>query len=231
MNITYNSFSTEVLSGKINQEDDFRLALLSSEYEPLSDTDTRFSQIRGYEITATGYDKGGKPLHLKSGVSSDYIRYTTVPETIKWVSTDLSCRYAVLYREADEALAACFDLGDIYLSEADDTLTLTWDNTYILSFRVADSSDLNAKKVKDDIYQTIVEHTPDKLKENVRDYVIKDEADDANIKDALKKGTHEYIIENSDTELDEESTNTIQNSAILSSTSGMENSDIDSMFN
>jgi len=229
MNIIYNTFSKNVLQGIIQPENEnFKVALFTSAYEPSSDH-TSIENLLGYETIATGYERGGKPVFVeKFGNDSDYMRYAASAQ-VKWTSNNLICKYAILYM-ASGLLAACYDLGDIHLNDIDNILTLDWTTSYMLSFRVADRTELNAQKIKEDIYQTIVMNTPAKLKENVRDYIIKDNADESNAKDALKKSAHDYIIENSDTELDEESINTIQNKAILESTLGMENSDIDSIF-
>lgn len=247
MNTIYNVFSKNVLQGLIHPENEsFKVALFTNEYEPSSEH-TLISNLSGYEITATGYEKGGNPVAVKEfGLDSDYIRYGADTQ-VKWTSNNLTCKYAILYISTSGLLAACYDLGDIHLNDVNSVLTLDWTSSYMLSFRVTASTDLNARRIRDDIYQYIIDDPTSELKESVRDYVIKDREGSLNEEDALKKNirqyviddkedtlkkaTHDYIIENSDTELDEESTNTIQNSAILGSTSGMKNSDIDNMFN
>ena len=208
MNIIYNNFSKNVLQGVIQPENEvFKMALFTENYNPSSDVDTLYSQIHGYETTANGYIKGGQYISIsKLGRDSDYMRYSG--SVVKWTSNNLACRYAVLYIESTGMLAACYDLGEVHLNDVDNILTLDWSNSYLLSFRMTLNMDLNARKIRDDIYQ----------------YILTDPTEE------LKKSMHDYIIENSDTELDEESPNTIQNKGILGSTSGMENSDIDSLF-
>lgn len=208
MNIIYNDFSKEVLVGNIKpEEEEFKIALFTSEYEPSSEH-TKYDRIRADEVSGEGYEEGGKNISLnRLGEDSNYIRYGT-GAIIKWICPNLAFRYAIIYRVKDNMLVSCYDLKDHHTSASQPEITLDWTSSYLLSFAIGSSSELNMRKIKDEVYKYVIEDPDNELKESV----------------------HEYIIENSDTELDDESTNTIQNRAVINSVEGLDHEDIDEMF-
>lgn len=209
MNIIYNNFSKGVLQGIIQPENEvFKIALFNSSYEPSSEHD-KYENIIGYEISAEGYEKGGKYISVnKIGQDSNYVRYNC-SSLITWTSTSLSCRYAIIYKEDSGMLAACYDLGDVNLSPSDNSLTLDWTASYVFSFSLTTNANVNINKIVETVKYNIIND-----KEN-----------------EVQKDVHEYIKENSDLELDSESNNTIQNSAIINSISEMTEAAIDDLFN
>lgn len=208
MNIIYSEFSKYVLMGTVVPEKEvFKIALFTNEYEPSSDH-TSYTNIRGYEAAGSGYSEGGKYISLaKLGTDSNYLRYGA-NTIVKWTCPNIAFKYAVIYKEDNGMLAACYDLGDRQTSEESPEITLDWTSSYLISFSIGASGDYNVRKIRDQVYEYILED-PD---------------------EEIRKSVHEYIKENSDTELDSESDNTIQNKAVINSVEGLDNADIDSMF-
>lgn len=209
MNIIYNEFSKSVLSGATAPEKEtFKIALFTNEYEPSAEH-TNYNNFSGYEASGSGYEKGGKYITLnRLGTDSNYIRFGA-GVIVKWTCEDLSFRYAVIYKEDTGMLASCYDLGDKKTSPASPEITLDWTSSYLMSFNIGASGTYSVKKIREEVYQYILEDPTNELKENI----------------------HDYIKENSDTELDDESDNTIQNKAVINSVEGLTHEAIDEIFN
>ena len=102
----YGKFMEHIVSGNAFswQNDNIKVALLSSGYTPNQDVHAFFSDVQSYEITGTGYTTGGKEITSKS------VYYDAATNTlqlkcsdIQWDNATITARYAVIYKDTGQA--------------------------------------------------------------------------------------------------------------------------------
>lgn len=100
-------------------------------YDPLNVAHTTYTQIAALftEASGTGYTAGGKALTTTSGyIGATNASALTAAATAWTITTNLTCRYAVIYDFTSKKIRAVVDLGgDKTVTSG--TLTITWDAT------------------------------------------------------------------------------------------------------
>ena len=122
----YNSCLLNSFRGKIDFESDkFKAILLTDEYEPRKDHETRADLVG--ETAGKGYEAGGSAVNVRATMADDRLVLTLGGLTLS--AATVTARYAVycLDRggESDEdLLIACIDFGgDVSSTNADFQLT------------------------------------------------------------------------------------------------------------
>lgn len=148
----YREFLKQYILGGISlTEDNFKIALFTSDYAPNSNNsknDICYSDIsqKGYELSGLNYDKGGKSFIFTGPVSladdgDEIVRYQGQNTTWRNL-TYQKLRYAIIYRDPKEDttqldyLVAYFDFGDDK-SGTNRNFTLAWKGKYVLTISLS----------------------------------------------------------------------------------------------
>lgn len=139
----YGSLIARAMNGEVDYDSDtIKVALLSSSYTPDQDNHQTWSQVKGAEVSGTGYTAGGATLGGKT-VNYDAPNNVTVldAEDVTWSNSTITARYAVIYddagaTDADKVLMGYVDFGTDQAS-TNGNFTITWDAGGIFRFTVA----------------------------------------------------------------------------------------------
>lgn len=134
----YSSFGLYLGKGAIDFDNDsFKVGLMTSSYSPSQNTETKWSDVSGYEASGTGYSAGGVAVSSISWSRSSNVATLDFADA-SWSSSSITARYGVLYDDthADDPLIVCFDLGMEYTS-VNGTFAIQFNSSGIFTATVA----------------------------------------------------------------------------------------------
>lgn len=114
---SYGVFYIDLLNGvHIFPTDTDKVALLAGSYTPDFAAHIAFSDVAAFEVTGTGYTRGGIALTGKE-ITYDPISKTCIvtADLVSWVTLTATCRYALVYQStginATSKLIGLIDFG------------------------------------------------------------------------------------------------------------------------
>lgn len=139
----YGNLIQRAFNGEVDYDTDtIKVALLTSAYTPDQDNHQTWEQVKGNEVTGTGYVAGGATLSGKT-ITYDAGNNVTVldAEDVTWANSTITARYAVIYDDAgaadnEKVLLGYVDFG-VDQASTNGNFTITWDASGIFRFTVA----------------------------------------------------------------------------------------------
>jgi len=139
----YGSFFSKVLNKEIDWLDDsIKVALVSSSYTPLQDTNDYWDDVVSYEIpNGNGYTTGGIALTGKTSEYDAGTNTTTInADDVNWSNATITARYAVIYSDTPvtntaKALIAYLDFGEDK-SSSNGPFSIQWNASGIIEFTI-----------------------------------------------------------------------------------------------
>lgn len=124
--LVFNSCIAGAFRGRINVDaDDFGVMLLDESYSPSKSGHTTRADVQEFEITARGYEEGGRSAAVSMSVvvldgEDDVFAFDIHLGVAQWRGT-ITARYACYYRKAygdavEDDLIAVIDFGGVVIS-------------------------------------------------------------------------------------------------------------------